>query len=80
MGSGQRVNGDRCHCQRSEAISIPLCAPMEIMSMPPGLALGSLCSQETQFVFNVTFIVMAGLVPAISRGTLPLRMAGQARP
>ena len=37
----------------------------------------SFCSQqETRFAFGVTFIVMAGPVPAISRGTVPLRMAG----
>ena len=34
------------HCERSEAISIPICTSMEIARMPPGLALGSLrCSQ-----------------------------------
>ena len=31
---------------------------------------------RTPVRFGVTFIVMAGPVPAISRGTLPLRMAG----
>ena len=29
-----------------------------------------------RFAYGVTFTVMAGLVPAIGRGTLPLRMAG----
>ena len=29
-----------------------------------------------RFAFGITFAVMAGLVPAIGRGTLPLRMAG----
>jgi hypothetical protein len=31
---------------------------------------------QARFAFRVTFIVMAGLVPAIGRGTLPSAMAG----
>ena len=35
------------------------------------------CAQrETRFAFRVTFTVMAGRVPAIGRGSLPLLMAG----
>ena len=33
-----------CHCERSEAISIPLRTVMEIARMLPGLLLGSLRS------------------------------------
>ena len=35
---------------------------------------------EQGFAVGITFTVMAGLVPAIGRGTVPLQMAGQARP
>ena len=57
-----------CHYERSEAISIPVSPAMGISRVPPG----SPAPAETR----ITFIVMAGLVPAIGRGTLPLRMAG----
>ncbi len=45
--------------------------------MPPGLTPGSLTLlTRNPGRCGVTFIVMAGLVPAIGGGTLPLRMAG----
>jgi hypothetical protein len=41
-----------------------------------GIAASLSCQQETRVADFVAFTVMAGLVPAIGRGTLPLRMAG----
>ena len=40
------------------------------------MGIASLRQQETRVAYRVAFTVMAGLVPAIGRGTLPLRMAG----
>ena len=51
--------------------------------MPRASALAGLgvCYRPTlRFALGVTFtVMMQALVPAIGRGTLPLRMAGQAR-
>jgi hypothetical protein len=55
---------NHCHCERSEAIPIKVRTAMGMAAYKPRVAYG------------VTFTVMAGLVPAISRGTRSLRMGG----
>jgi hypothetical protein len=41
-----------------------------------GMGIASLRQQKLRVAYGVTFAVMAGLVPAIGRGTQPLRMSG----
>src|SRR6476660_5512061 len=41
-----------------------------------GFAASLRSQHQTRLALSITFTVMAGLVPAIGRGTLPLRMAG----
>ena len=76
--SGERVTISRrvgvpCHCERSEAISIELSTAMEIAAHVHGLdPRPSRSEHETRFTLCVTCTVMAGLVPRLSGGILPI--------